>query len=98
MTTNQIQTPHSRNADPLSSHLAGDELTASGSRAKQIDFVVGLVKGNQGKTSRELADISGADRYMIARRLPEAEGIHLKKGDMRTCSIAGRKAVTWWMA
>ena len=90
-----IQTPNARNTDPLSSHLAGEEVTVSGKRKRQIDFVVRLVKRKEGLTSAELAKKHGIDRHMVARRLPDA--IELKKGDSRKCNVSGRLAVTWWV-
>ncbi|PHS70673.1 MAG: MarR family transcriptional regulator [Methylophaga sp.] len=92
-----IQTPHSRNSDPESSHLAGDAITKSGKRQRQIDLVVGLVQGNPNKTSAELAKVSGYDRAMIARRLPDAEGIYLKRAKIRICTENKTMAQTWVM-
>jgi len=90
-----VQTPNARNTDPLSSHLAGEEITVLGKRQKQINIVVRLVKRSEGLTSAELAHKHGIDRYMAARRLPEASS--LKKGDARRCTISKRSAVTWWV-
>ena len=92
-----IQTPNSRNTDPSTSHLAGAEITRSGRRQRQLDLVVGLVQESEGKTSAELALFSGYDRSKIARRLPDAEGIYLKKGEPRKCTVTGSLSVTWWM-
>lgn len=37
------------------------------------------------------------DRYVLARRLPECvTGNTVRKGAMKTCSITGRQALTWW--
>lgn len=93
-----IQTQAARNTDPATSHMAAEEITRNGTRQTQIELVVGMVQGNPGKTSAELADITGHDRYMIARRLADAEGIHVKKGEARKCEQSKRQAVTWWMA
>lgn len=92
-----IQTPAARSSDPVTSHMAADEVTRNGTRQTQIELVVGMVQGNPGKTSAELAELTGHDRYMIARRLADACGIHVKKGEPRKCDVSKRQAVTWWM-
>ena len=92
-----VQTPHSRNSDPITSHLSGEEIARSGARASQQSRVFFMVATEEGSTSAELADSFDELRHMVARRLPELEGVYLKKGERRTCSISGRKAVTWWL-
>jgi hypothetical protein len=38
----------------------------------------------------------GLDRHMVARRLPDLKHDGLvEQGEMRTCKVTGRKAVTW---
>lgn len=92
----EIRTPHARNTDPITSHLAGDEVTQSGRRQSQINKVTAMVRAREGLTSAELAKANEADRYMVARRLPDA--LAVMKGDPRQCNISGRLAVTWWVA
>ena len=93
-----IQTPAARSGDPESSHAAADEVTKSGARQYQMALVVDLVHKTNGKTSRELAALHDQDRYMVARRLSEAETAgEVMKGDIRICEIGKRKAVTWWV-
>jgi xanthine dehydrogenase iron-sulfur cluster and FAD-binding subunit A len=92
----KIETPHSRNSDPITSHLAGDEITKSGKRQTQINKVNHMVRLHEGLTSAELAESNKADRYMVARRL--ADSLEVKKGEPRICAVSGRKAVTWWVA
>lgn len=65
--------PMARRADPDSSHEAADLLERTGRSNAQRKLAITLVARWPGKTSRELAEISGEDRYMLARRLPEAE-------------------------
>lgn len=37
------------------------------------------------------------DRYVLARRLPECvTGNTVRKGELKTCSVTGRKAIAWW--
>lgn len=82
--------------DPMTSHQAAREVTASGKREIQLKQVLDLVGRKPGKTSFELAAFGKLDRYAVARRLPELEhGGLVMKTAARTCSISGRKAVTW---
>ena len=89
-----IRTQNARNTDPESIHLAGEEITNSGQRQRQIDLVSAVVRDMPGRTSRELAAITHLDRYMLARRLPDCASV--RKGDMRKCVVSQKQAVTWW--
>ncbi|QUX98180.1 MarR family transcriptional regulator [Marinomonas sp. CT5] len=68
-----IQTPAAKAGDPETSHLAAEAVTKSGVRQKQIERVVAMVQETNGLTSRELASKHGEDRYMVGRRMSEAE-------------------------
>jgi hypothetical protein len=89
--------PIAANADPITSHLAAEELTESGARDAQKYAVLSALRGELvPPTSRELARTSQMDRYVVARRLPdlEADGWARKVGQ-RKCSITDRQCVTW---
>ena len=91
-----VRTQAARNTDPATSHEAADFIVRDGSRARQQNRTVEIVRNCPGHTSNELADLCGLDRYMLARRLPECESAGaVHKGASRLCSISGRKAVTW---
>lgn len=90
------RTPASRSTDPDSSHDAAAENTRSGARASQQHRVLMWVRRWPGRTSREIAALANVDRYMVARRLPELEPTHIRKGDLRKCAVTHTKAVTWW--
>lgn len=95
--TRRVETPIARRRDPDSSHLAAKEITASGQRAAQQAQAIAAVKQFPGRTSQELCELTGLDRYMLARRLPEcitANGV--RKGIQRRCSVTGKTALTWW--
>lgn len=93
-----VQTPAARRNDIESSYAAASEITKSGVRRAQMDRVVAMVKSTNGMTSRELSVLHGADRYMIGRRLSEAETAQeIEKGPIRICAQGDRKAVTWWV-
>lgn len=91
-----VRTQAARSTDPATSHEAADFITRDGSRARQQNRAVEIVRSKPGHTSNELADLCGLDRYMLARRLPECESAGaVHKGAPRVCKISGRKAVTW---
>ncbi len=88
-----------RRSDPDTSHAAAQRVTRSGSRADHLTRVVEAVRSHPGKTSAELAQITGLERHEAARRTSdgEREGF-LRKGPSRKCSVSGRAAVCWWAA
>lgn len=92
-----VQTPAARNSDPLTSHMAAQHMNHTGARAKQQQEVLAAVRKHPGMTSSELAQATGVDRYMLARRLPELAPA-VVKGEARKCQVSGRQAVTWWAA
>ena len=104
-----IQTPAARANDPISSHLAAEEVNENGSRHVQQALVAGfledayrrgVIKRHRGITSRELAAMYGEDRYVIARRLPELvtanKAVQGGKDDTRRCDISKRQCCEWW--
>lgn len=95
--TSEVQTPATKRHDPDTSLEAERDVTASGRRACQQELVARLVSQLPGYTSRELAELTGVDRYLIARRLPECETAGLvQRGGRRYLTDTGRPAVTWW--
>lgn len=91
-----IHTKAARSTDPITSHLAGEEVTKSGRRAKQQNAVFDLVTYNPGHTASELSEFSNLDRYQIQRRLSDMDGVRVRKGEPHECKVTGRLAVTWW--
>jgi len=89
-------TPIARSSDPISSHLAAEEMTNSGKRGAQQRISADTVKRFPGHTSLELSKLCGLDRYQLARRLSEIENLSVEKGPLRCCKISGRKAMTWY--
>jgi len=58
-----------------------------------------IVKDHPGHTCGELAQITGEQRTMLARRLPDAANLKkpkLFKGAPRACGESGKSAFTWW--
>lgn len=97
--TRAVRTPAARRRDASSSHAAAEAVTLSGRRDAQLAETIAAVRKHPGKTSMELAQKTGLDRYMIARRLPEAVTAGaVKKGGQSTCTVSQRLALTWWPA
>ena len=91
-------TPASRNTDPNSSHLAADDITQSGVRARQQRMVLNAVRRWPGLTSRELAARMNICRYVTGRRLSELSPVFVTRPEKatRACTVTGRLAVDWW--
>ena len=87
-----------RRTDPQSSHAAAFHVEQSGKAGKQRIQAGAAVLAHPGCTSAELADRTGLDRYMLARRLPELrdDGLVRQSGSKHLCRMTGRLAVTWW--
>jgi hypothetical protein len=86
-----------RKSDPITSKLAAVEIIRSGTRAHQQAQTIAAVKAFPGRTSAEIADAASFDRYALARRAGECEALgSIRRGEIKTCSISGRKALTWW--
>lgn len=86
----------SRSSDPDTSRQAAAELAASGVQGKQAQAVLDAVRKWTGRTSAELAQLAGLDRYAVARRLPELERADVvRKCPPRKCAIQHRAATTW---
>lgn len=94
-----IDTPAARTNDPITSHLAADKVTRSGTRHNNILAVIDAVCAHPGLTSAELTAHTPLERHEVARRLPEAVRANaVVKGDKRECAVTGNLALTWWPA
>jgi hypothetical protein len=62
--------PLARNKDPISSYEAGEEVVESGRIHTQAQEVLAALTLRPGLSSKTLAEISGLNRYTVARRLP----------------------------
>lgn len=95
----RVETPAARRTDPETSHAAAEVITKSGERAHQQHQTAAAVKRHPGHTSQELSELTGIDRYTLARRLPECETAgSAKRGAVTECTVTKRKALTWWPA
>ena len=104
-----IQTPAARANDPISSHLAADEINQSGSRHAQGQRVIaamieayksGRITRSRGITTKELSVYYGLDRHMVARRMSDLETARqaFRSGpdETRRCGISERQSQEWW--
>lgn len=92
----RVETPAARRTDPITSHLAAEQHTASSKHTHQQAQATAAVRAYPGRTSFELAMATDLDRYMLARRLPECVMAGtVVKGAPRHCSVTGRLALTW---
>jgi len=82
--------PASRRTDNSASKAAEARQNASGRRASDQRKVLEAVKKYPGRTSKELAEIAGLERYMTARRLPDLLDAKL------VTRLNGENGWRWW--
>jgi hypothetical protein len=99
-----VETPAARATDPETSHIAAEQITASGKRASHQREILDLLRRCDGRTSAELAALAQREglahltRHEVARRLPElATAGAVRKGATVTCGQNGTLAVSWWV-
>ena len=86
-----------RTTDPATSHLAAEQVTASGVAKHQRELCLAAVQLSPGQTAAEIAASIDCERHMPSRRLPELRTARLvRNGDIRVCRITGSKSLTWW--
>lgn len=97
----QPNTPVARATDCKTSHLAAASVKQDGSRAKQAKAVLAALHRWPNSTARELAHLSGLDKEVVHRRLPELAdpkngGPFVQRCfQKRTCRVTGKLAMTW---
>lgn len=86
-----------RNTDSSGSHEAADRIVRSGAHAAQKDLTASAVQRYPGMTSMQLARVTGMDRHMVARRLPDlAKEGRAFRGAKAVCPISNITVCTWW--
>lgn len=92
-----MSTNLARATDADGSHEAAALLVRSGRHAAQKDRTEAAVKRYPGMTSMQLARVTGLDRHMVARRLPDLmkEG-RAFRGGKTVCPISNITVCTWW--
>lgn len=90
-----------RATDPRSSHEAAKEVTATGRAESECAQVLAALRDHPHTTSKELAERSGLDYHLVARRLPELRDTYhqVTNGTSRICRATGssrrREVMTW---
>ena len=87
-----FEAPRSRRTDPPSSHRAAEDLQKSGGAESQRMLCLELVKKYPGRSSKQLSQLSGKDRHMIAKRLPELRD----KFQLVRVTQDGKEDQRWW--
>lgn len=105
-----VDTARARHQDPGTSHQAADQVRRSGALRESQIVLRDAVRRWPGKTAAELGrlldgtpcrEIPREDhwwRIEASRRLAELDGSHVRRGEPRTCSIAGTNQATWFPA
>ena len=79
---------------------AGMNMEKSGCSSKQRLLCYNYVVDNPGLTAREIEASCGSTEISgrsVSKRLPELRRIGwLENRKTKTCTISGRKAITWW--
>jgi len=84
----------SKNTDPITSHIAGDEAVKSGmvkSHEKQIYEAVLQIPGH---TAAEIGLQCGLTQIQVNRRLGHMKSV--TAGARRECGVQGSYCLTWW--
>ncbi|PWQ87886.1 winged helix-turn-helix domain-containing protein [Stenotrophomonas maltophilia] len=86
-----------RSTNPQSSHIAAADLAASGGLRVQHAKTEAVVICHLGHSSLNLSMLTGLDRHMLVRRLPElAREGRIWRGPTASCTTTGKPACTWW--
>lgn len=85
-----------RSRDSATSHAAAKRVNRKGWARTQAARVLRALHSLPGATRLELAEAMNADRYMVARRLPDLREIGLvENGPDRRCRVCGDETLTW---
>ena len=88
--------PISRPSDPITSHLAGREITQSGQRQTIMQQCLEYVTHNPGQTAGAIGEGTGLGHMRVERRLSDLKNKgKLTQGRGRLWN--GRLQVTWWV-
>lgn len=83
----------------LSKKQTPDTITVTTEPPLNSERTIAIVREYPGRTNAELSTITGVNRMMLARRMPEmAQRAKPKifKGAARACELTGKNAITWW--
>ncbi|GGA00273.1 hypothetical protein [Dyella caseinilytica] len=93
----RIETPISRANDPVSSHLAAEQITQTGKRQSHLELIVAAVYAHPGCTAGELTQYTGLTHVQIDRRTGDLRmSERIVFGAIRQCRVIGSQQQTLW--
>lgn len=88
---------HARLTDNMTSWEAADGVERSGRAGRQRERCLHVVRHRPGLTAAEIAVVTGLERHVPSRRLPELRTAKLVENrEDRVCRVKGRRSMTWW--
>lgn len=92
--------PIARRSDPVTSHEAAKDITASGQRSAMIGLALDVLKRFPGRTAKELEREAGGEDGSIRKRLNDLrhDGRAVAVIVPPKCSITGRSAQRWYLS
>lgn len=90
-----VRTPASRAKDGLGSADAEARINKNGKRARDQRQVLRGFIAHPMTTTKELADLTGMDRYVVGRRAPELAEYFLHKAEPPPGTAKGKREFRW---
>lgn len=85
-----------RATDPVTSYEAADAVERSGKAKRQREICLEAVKQYPNHTAAEIADLTGLERHVPSRRLPELREAGLVRNTgKRICTVTNNVSLTW---
>lgn len=84
-------TASARVSDSPASHAAARRIERTGTAQSHRAVILAAVRACPGRTSKQLAQLTGLERHEVARRLPELRS----DGAVYVAQI-GEREMTWW--
>lgn len=95
----RIETPAARANDPVSSHIAAEQITINGKRQSHLERIVEAVYAHPGCTAGELTQYTGLSHVQIDRRTGDLRmSGDVVFGAIRQCRVVGSMQQTLWPA
>ena len=86
-----------RFTDPVTSHLAVEQIAKSGALAAQRQVCLRAVHDEPGLTAAEILAKVECERHVPSRRLPDLRKAGLVVSNRpRICRVTGSTSLTWW--
>ncbi len=92
--------PIARTTDPETSHVAAENITNSGTRARHAAKILAAIVANPGSTCGELAELTGLHRSAVSKRLPDlnkaARIFTTGASGARVCKVQKTRQLVWY--